>query len=97
MQIIKTFAISKLVFSDSTQCVPDYIVKRIKRILVKFLWQSKDNVKLVRMIQHVESRGLNDGHEGILQFLSATWIIRNLEANYDEDNWVQLPRFVTSC
>ena len=59
MQIIETFAVSKLVLSDSTQCVPDYIVKHIKGILLKFLWQSKDNVKRVRMIQNVESGCLN--------------------------------------
>ena len=59
IQIIKTFAVSKTVLSASTQCVPDYIVKRIERIFLKFLWQSKDKVKRVRMIQNLESGGLN--------------------------------------
>ena len=59
IQIIKTFAASKIVLSASTQCVPDYIVKRIERIIFKFLWQSKDKVKRVIMIQNLESGGLN--------------------------------------
>ena len=45
IQNIKTFAISKLVLPASTQCVPEYIVKRIDKILYKFLWRSKDKVQ----------------------------------------------------
>ena len=59
IQIIKTFEVSKIVLSASTQCVPDYIVKCFEGILFKFLWQSKDKVTRVRMIQNVESGDLN--------------------------------------
>ena len=94
IQIIKTFAVSKIVLSASTQCVPDYIVKRMERIFFKFLWQSKYKVKRVRMIQNLESGGLNMiDMKAFCSSLSASWIIRILEANPDEDNWVQLPRF----
>ena len=94
IQIIKTFAVSKIVLSASTLCVPDYIVKRLEGILFKFLWQSKDKVTRVRMIQNVESGGLNMINiKAFCHSLSASWIIRILEGNPDEDNWVQLPRF----
>ena len=94
IQIIKPFAVSKIVLSASTQCVPDYIVKRIEGIFFKFLWQSKNKVKRVRMIQNLESGGLNMiDMKAFCSSLSASWIIRIIEANSDEDNWVQLPRF----
>ena len=34
IQIIKTFAVSKIVLSASTQCVPDYIIKCIEGIFL---------------------------------------------------------------
>ena len=84
IQIIKTFAVSKIVLSASTQCVPDYIVKRLEGILFKFLWQSKDKVKRVRMIQNLESGGLNMINiKAFCHSLSANWIIRILEGNPD--------------
>ena len=63
--------------------------------LYKFLWKSKDEVKHVRMIQNLESGGLNVINTKAFchSLVSASWIIRILEANPDEDNWVQLPRF----
>ena len=46
------------------------------------------------MIQNLESGGLNMiDMKAFCSSLSASWIIRILEANPDEDNWVQLPRF----
>ena len=94
IQIIKTFAVSKIVLSASTQCIPDYIVKHIEGIFFKFLWQSKDKVKCVRMIQNLESGGLNMiDIKAFCSSLSASWIIRILEANPDGDIWAQIPRF----
>ena len=88
-------SVSKIVLSASTQCVPDYIVKRLEGILFKFLWQSKDKVTRIRMIQNVESGGLNMiNTKAFCHSLLASWIIRILEGNPDEDNWVQLPRFL---
>ena len=51
IQIIKTFAIVKLVLPASTPCVPEYIVKRIDKIFYKLLWRSKDKVQRIKVIQ----------------------------------------------
>ena len=56
--MIKTFALSKLVLPASAQCMPDYIVKRIERILFKFLWQSTEKVKSTVLIQGLDKGGL---------------------------------------
>ena len=94
MQIIKTFALSKLVLPASTQCVPDYIIKRIERILFKFLWQSNEKVKRTVLIQGLDRGGLNMIDVRVFcNSLSASWITRILEANPNQDSWVQLPRY----
>ena len=93
VQIIKTFAISKLVLSASTQCVPEYIVKRIDKIIFKFLWRSKDKVKKIKIIQSTEKGGLNMINvKAFFQSLLATWVVRILKADPKIDNWVQLPK-----
>ena len=92
IQIIKTFAISKLVLSASTQCVPEYIVKRIDRILYKFLWRSKDKVQRFKVIQDTKNGGLNMINiQAFFNSLLASWIKRILIADPNKDNWVQLP------
>ena len=51
VQVIKTFALSKLVFPASLLHTPEHIIKRFNTILFKFLWRSKDKVKRIRVIQ----------------------------------------------
>ena len=93
VQVIKTFAISKLVLSASTQCVPDYIVKRIDKIFSQFLWRSKDKVRRIRVIQSNENGGLNMINvKAFLNALLANWITRILKADPNRDSWVQLPK-----
>ena len=49
-----------------------------------------------RMIQNLESGGLNMINiKAFCHSLSASWIIRILEGNPDEDNFVQLPKFLS--
>ena len=58
-----------------------------RNIFFNFLWQSKDKVKCVRMIQNLESGDLNMiDMKTFCSSLSVSWIIRMLEANPDEDN-----------
>ena len=94
IQIIKTFAISKLVLPASTQCVPVYIVKRIDKILYKFLWRSKDKVQQIKVIQDIKNGGLNMINiQAFFNSLKASWIKRILMADPNKDNWVQLPAY----
>ena len=58
VQILKTFALSKLVLPASTICIPKDIVKKVDRIFYKFLWKSADKVKRNKVIHPVEQGGL---------------------------------------
>ena len=70
VQVIKTFAISKLVF-------PEHIIKRLNRIFFKFLWRSKDKVKRIKVIQDMKNGGLNMiDLQSFIKSLIASWVIR---------------------
>ena len=94
IQIIKTFDISKLVLPASTQSVPQYIVKRIEKILYKFLWRSKDKVQRIKVIQGTKNGGLNMINiQAFFNLLLASWMKRILMADPTKDNLVQLPTY----
>ena len=95
IQIIKAFSVSKIVLSTNTQRVPDYIGKRLEGIFFKFCWLSKYKVKRVRMIQNLESGGINMiDMKAFCSSFSASGIIRILEANPDDDNWGTVTKIV---
>ena len=45
IQIIKTFAIPKLMFRASVISMPNELVKEVNSILYNFIWNGKDKVK----------------------------------------------------
>ena len=51
VQIIKSFAVSQLVHVASLIPVPSGIVKTINRIFFKYIWNSKDKVKRIKLIK----------------------------------------------
>ena len=60
IQILKTFAISKLVLPATTICFPERdIIKRINSIFYQFLCRSPDKVKRTKTVQPVDKGGLN--------------------------------------
>ena len=59
VQILKTFALSKLILPASTICIPKNIIKKVDKIFYKFLWRSIEKVKRNKVIQPVEHGGLN--------------------------------------
>ena len=57
VQILKTFAVSKIVLPATTQCVPDGLVK-INKIFYQLLWRSHDKVSRNKVVQDVVNGGL---------------------------------------
>ena len=45
IQIIKTFALPKLMFTASVISMPNELVKEVNSILYNFIWNGKDKVK----------------------------------------------------
>ena len=93
IQILKTFAISKLVLPATTICFPERdVIKRINSIFYQFLWRSPNKVKRTKIVQAIDKGGLNmiDPHL-FFNALKANWVNRIKEADPNADCWVQLP------
>ncbi len=96
VQIIKTYAVSKIVLPATVMCVPVEIVKRIQNILYKFLWRSPDKIKRTTVIQSIDKGGLNMINiQVFFDSLIASWITRIFLADPHRDTWVQLARLFT--
>ena len=59
IQIVKTFAIPKLMFRASAISISKYLVKEAESIFYHFIWKGKDKVKRNAVISEVENGGLN--------------------------------------
>ena len=93
VQILKTFAVSKIVLPVTTQCVPDGLVKKINKIFYQFLWRSHDKVSRNKVMQDVVNGGLNMmDMQLFFNALKASWINRIQTADPNTCNWVQLPK-----
>ena len=93
VQVIKTFALSKLVFPATLLHTPEHIIKRFNTILFKFLWRSKDKVKRIKVIQDMKNGGLNMiDLQSFIKSLVAGWILRIQAADPNIYSWVQLPK-----
>ena len=94
IQIIKTFALSQVALPASTLPVPDYIINKLNHIglLFKFLWNSKDKVKRIKVIKSTKQGGLGMVDiESYFQSIKANWINRIKVAHPDIHSWVQIP------
>ena len=93
VQILKTFAVSKIVLPVTTQCVPDGLVKKINKIFYQFLWRSHDKVSRNKVMQDVVNGSLNMMNMQLFfNALKASWINRIQTADPNTCNWVQLPK-----
>lgn len=58
IQIIKTFAIPKLMFRVSVIPIPNDLVKEVNSILYTFIWNGQDKVKRCALISDIDQGGL---------------------------------------
>ena len=58
IQIVKTFAIPKLLFKASVISIPNALVKEANSIIYNFIWNGKDKAKRCALISDIENGGL---------------------------------------
>ena len=58
IQIVKTFAIPKLLFKASVISISNALVKEANSIIYNFIWNGKDKVKRCALISDIENGGL---------------------------------------
>jgi len=77
IMIVKTLAISKLIYSFSVLNVPEEVIKVVNRSIYEFIWNKVDRIKRNTMINELENGGLNmlDLESKIIS-LKAAWIPR---------------------
>ena len=102
VQVLKTFALSKLVLPATNLNLPKNIVKKVNKIFYRFLWRSTfyrflwrstEKVKRVKVNQEIEHGGLRiAGIQAFFDSLLANWVNRILDAERNVHGWVQLPR-----
>ena len=57
--IVKTLAISKIVYVSMCLTVPEKIIKEIDQRILKFLWGKRDRIKRKSIVNKLEDGGLN--------------------------------------
>jgi len=90
--IIKTFAISKIVYLATALECPSHYIKQINQVIFNFLWNGKrDKIKRNTMIMCREEGGLNMVDFKLQEkALKVTMLKRILEPG--SENWKVLPR-----
>ena len=97
VQIIKSFAVSQLVHAASLIPVPSGIVKTINRIFFKYICNSKDKVKRIKLLKPSKDGGINmTDIECMFRALKATWILCLNAADPAKQSWAQLTHFFIS-
>ena len=94
--IIKSLALSKIIYVATCLCVPEKVIKEIDHKIFKFLWGKRDRIKRKSVINNLESGGLNMMNvRAQFSALKATWACRI--ANVAEDHeWSYLPKLYLS-
>ena len=73
--VIKTYALSKIVFPATVLTVPDSIILKLKNIVYNFLWGKKDKIKRSVVKNKMEEGGLNMiDLDFFLTSLKAGWV-----------------------
>ena len=95
IQILKTFALSQITLLASTLPIPAEIINELNRIMFKFLWQSNEKVKRVKMIRPIKHGGLNMVDlQSYCDALKAIWMSRISQADPETHTWAQIPSYV---
>ena len=94
IQVIKSLALPQLTLVATVLATPKNVVKDINKILFKFLWNSTEKVKRLKLIQKAKLGGLNmiDTESYILS-LKAYWVNRIKVADPNSHCWAQLPTY----
>jgi hypothetical protein len=75
--VIKTYALSKIVFPASVLSVPNEIKKQIKDAVYTFLWGNRDRIKRTTIANDLINGGLNMiDIDSFLMSLKAAWVPR---------------------
>ena len=75
VQVIKSLALPKLIFSATNTCIPSTVCKTINDLMFSFIWNGKDKIKRNVVIGHPKYGGLGiPDIEIFFKSLSATWI-----------------------
>ena len=83
IQIIKTYAMSPLLFMTTNLTTPDEILKEANTILFKFLWNGPDKVKRAAMIGNINDGGIKMPHlESVITTQKLIWVKRFTEENF---------------
>ena len=77
--LIKTYALSKLIYVVSSSAVPKWLLTEIHRICFDFIWNGKDRIKRAIMYQDYERGGLKMmNFELFVKAQRVTWVKRLL-------------------
>ncbi len=91
IQVLKSLAISKIVFQATNLPIPDEVCKKLTTHFFEFLWGKTDRVKRSIMVQKFENGGLKMiDVPKFLQSLQIPWLKRILSPG--DQNWKFLPR-----
>ena len=92
--IIKSLAISKIVFSVQNTYMPPDITLKIEKVLYSFLWKNRERIKRKILIRKIKNGGINMlDVESFFKSLQCSWITRivknsnNLFGNSIIDNF----------
>ena len=92
--IIKSLAISKIVFSVQNTYMPPDITLKIEKVLYSFLWKNRERIKKKNLIRKIKNGGINMlDVESFFKSLQCSWITRivknsnNLIGNSIIDNF----------
>ena len=92
--IIKSLAISKIVFSVQNTYMPPDITLKIEKVLYSFLWKNRERIKRKILIRKIKNGGINMlDVESFFKSLQCSWITRivknsnNLIGNSIIDNF----------
>ena len=83
--VIKTLALSQIIYSATNTHIPDYVIPRLNTIVYNFLWENKERIKRKTLIGKFEDGGVEmiDINSYFLA-IKVTWIKRLINS---ESNW----------
>lgn len=84
IQLLKTYALSKLNYVASLITIPKFILNEIEKISFDFIWGGKDRIKRKIMYQDYEFGGLRTtNYETFVKTQRISWIKRLLYGEHD--------------
>ena len=83
--VIKTLALSQIIYSATNTHIPDYVIPRLNTIVYNFWWENKERIKRKTLIGKFEDGGVEmiDINSYFIA-IKVTWIKRLMNS---ESNW----------